>query len=142
LPLIFAGRKTEAEIVARRLVELARATAGELSPDHARWMTVVGQLQAEQGDWAGARSTFDRKNAIVRDKFGELDPRYLSCLADSAEALLVSGDALGAGILFEEAEALCRRALDAADPFAIAIRRRLHELGGQRSALETKRIST
>ena len=55
------------------MVELSRAIAGELSPDFSTWMTVAGQLQAEQGDWAGARSTFDRKNAIFRDGFGELD---------------------------------------------------------------------
>jgi hypothetical protein len=131
LGLMSLGRKKDAELLSVRMVELSRAIAGKLSPDYSTWMTVVGQLQAEQGDWAGARSTFDRKNAIFRDEFGELDPRYLSCLADSADALLVCGDTVGAEILYQETETLCRRALDAGHPFAIAIRGRLDGLRGR-----------
>jgi hypothetical protein len=128
LGLMSQGRKKDAEILSRRMVDLIRAIAGELSPDYSTWTTVVGQLQAEQGDWPGARSTFDRKNAIFRNEFGELDPRYLSSLADSAEALLACGDRVGAEILFAEAEAICRRTLDADHPLAIAIRGKLDGL--------------
>ena len=128
LRLMSLGLKKDAEILSLRMVEISRAIGGEFSPDFSTWMTVVGQLQAEQRDWASARSTFDRKNAIFRDEFGELNPRYLSCLADSADALLACGDTVGAEILFQEAETLCRRALDVTHPFAIAIRKRLDGL--------------
>jgi predicted nucleic acid-binding Zn-ribbon protein len=142
LELMYQGRKKEAEILARQMVELVRSITGELSRDFSTWMTVVGQLQAEQGDLAGARSTFDRKNAIFRDEFGERDPRYLTCVADSAEALLVCGDFVGARALFEEAEAGCAPALDAAHPFAVAIRQRVAGLSGRQSDLWTIRTST
>ncbi len=142
LGLLSMGRKKDAEVLSRRMVELMRAISGELSPDHSTWMTVVGQLQAEQADWAGARSTFDRKNAIFRDEFGELDPRYLNCLSESAAALLACGDRVGAEILLEEAEALCLRALGPAHAFAIAIRRRLDGVRGRGLDCGTIRIST
>ncbi len=83
-------------MLSRRMVELTRTIAGELSPDHSLWMTVVAQLQAEQGDLAGARASFDRKNAAFRDRFGERIRRYLTCVAGSAEALLACGDSEGA----------------------------------------------
>src|SRR5262249_16220418 len=117
---ISQGRKREAEVLSRRMVELIRAIGGELSPHFSTWMTVVGQLQAEQGDLAGARSTFDRKNAIYRDEFGERDPRYLACVAKSADALLACGDLIGARALFEEAEAGCPPTFSASHPFKIA----------------------
>jgi hypothetical protein len=142
LSLISLGRKQDAELLSLRMVELSRAVAGELSPDFSTWMTVVGQLQAEQGDWVTARSTFDRKNAIFRDAYGEQDPRYLSCLVDSAEALLACGDTVGAGILFQEAETLCQRALDAAHPFAIAVRERLYGLRGPKLDFGSVQILT
>ncbi len=142
LGLISLGRKKDAEILSLRMVELSRAIAGELSPDFSTWMTVVGQLQAEQGDWAGARSTFDRKNAIFRDSYGELDPRYLNCLASSADALLACGDTVGAEILFQEAETLCRRVFDATHPFATAIRGRLDVLRRRRLDLGSVQIVT
>jgi hypothetical protein len=142
LGLISAGRKKEAEALSQRMVELMRMTAGELSPDHATWMTVVGQLQAEQGNWEGARATFRRKNATFRDGYGELDPRYLTCLANSAEAILACGDKVGARDLFEEAEALCRRSLDSTHPFAIAIRRKLDALGSNGRGIVNVQTST
>jgi hypothetical protein len=142
LERISVGRKNEAEILARRMVELTRIIAGELSPDHSIWMKVVGQLQAEQGDWAAARASFDRKNAAFRHRFGERDPRYLSCVADSAEALLGSGDLEGARVLYEQAEGLCRQALDAAHPFAITVRRKLDQLREQGHNAWTFRAST
>src|SRR5262249_28812699 len=134
--------KKEAEILARRMVELTRAIAGDLSPDHSTWVTVVGQLQAEQGDWAGARATFDRKNAAFRDRFGERDPRHLISMADSADALIDCGDKDGARVLYEGAELLCRQAFDAAHPFAIAVRRKLDQIRGQGHDIWTVRTST
>jgi hypothetical protein len=142
LERISRGRKDEAEILARRMVDLNRLIAGELSPDHSTWMTVVGQLQAEQGDWPGARATFDRKNSAFRDRFGERDPRYLSCVADSAQALLMCGDSDGAKRLFEEADAMARQALDASHPFIIAVREKLGQLRGQGHNAWTVRAST
>jgi cell shape-determining protein MreC len=142
LERISQGRKKEAEVLARRMVELTRTIAGELSPDHSTWMTVVGQLQAEQGDWAGARATFNLKGAAFRDRFGERDPRYLNCVAESAEALLACGDNDGAQVLFEAAEALCRLALDAAHPLATSVRRKLDHLRGHGHNVWTVRAST
>jgi hypothetical protein len=131
LDLISVGRKKDAEARSRRMVDLTRTIFGELSQDHSTWMTVVGQLQAEQSRWADARATFDDKNAAFRDRFGERDPRYLSCVADSAEALLACGDRDGARRLFEEAEALSRQVLHPGHPFAVAVRRKLDQLRGQ-----------
>jgi hypothetical protein len=142
LDLISAGRKKEAEVLSRRMVDLNRTIAGEFSRDHAIWMTVVGQLQAEQGDLAGARATFDHKNAAFRDRFGERDHRYLSCLADSAEALRLCGDSQGARVLFEAADALARQTFDAAHPYAITVRRKLDLLRGQGPNLWTVQACT
>jgi hypothetical protein len=140
--LIFQGRKKEAEVLSRQMVELIRTITGELSRDFSTWITVVGQLQAEQGDLAGARSTFDRKNAIFRDEYGKQDPRYLTCVANSAEALLACGDFVGARVLFEEVEAVCVRTFDAAHPFPVAIRQRLAGLRGRNSDYWTVHVST
>jgi hypothetical protein len=105
-------------------------------------MTVVGQLQAEQGDLPGARTTFDRKNAIYRDEFGERDPRYLACVAKSADALLACGDLVGAMALFEEAEAGCPPTFGASHPFTIAIRHRLERLRRPKPDHWTAQVST
>jgi hypothetical protein len=142
LERISRGHKDQAEVLARRMVDLTRIIAGELSPDHSTWMTVVGQLQAEQGNWSGARSTFDSKNSAFRDRFGERDPRYLTCVADSAEALLLCGDSDGARKLFEQADAMARQALDASHPFSFAVRERLGQLRGQGHNGWTVRAST
>jgi hypothetical protein len=142
LEFISQGRKREAEVLSHRMVELIRAIGGELSPDFSTWMTVVGQLQAEQGDLAGARSTFDRKNAICRDEFGERDPRYLACVAKSADALLACGDLVGARALFEQAEAGCPPTFGASHPFTIEIRHRLQKLRGHKPDRWTVRVST
>jgi hypothetical protein len=136
------GRKKEAEFLSRRMVELIRTVAGELSDDFSTWMTVVGRLQAEQGDLAGARSTFELKDAIFRDGFGERDPRYLTCVANSAEALLACGDLAGARALFEEVEANLGTTFDPAHPFPIAIRQRLDGLRARKSDPWTVRVAT
>jgi hypothetical protein len=142
LDLIARGRKKKAEILARRMVELIRNTAGELSADLSTWMTVVGQLQAEQGDLDGARSTFDRKNAIYRDAFGERHHRYLSCVANSAEALLACGDKVGARVLFEVARTGLDATLGTSHPLSIAMRQRLAGLSVPEADFWTSRVFT
>ncbi len=67
LQLISAGRKKDAETRSRRMIELTRTIAGELSPDHSTWITVVGQLQAEQGDWAGASDLRPQERGFPRE---------------------------------------------------------------------------
>ena len=141
LELRSQGRRDEAERRARELVELIRVVVGELSPAFVAWMTIVGQLQAEQGNLAGARGTFDRKDAVFRNNFGERDLRYISSVADSAEALLRCGDLAGARALFERVEAACPPAGDPANPLAARLRKRLEAWGSRRSDPWTVQVS-
>jgi tetratricopeptide (TPR) repeat protein len=98
-----AGRRGEAEPLAREALAIRRTVFGDEHPETATSKSDLGLLLLGRGDLRGAEPLLRENAATTERLMGTNHPNTASAKASLASVMLASGDAVGAERLYREA---------------------------------------
>ncbi|WP_406693559.1 tetratricopeptide repeat protein [Singulisphaera sp. Ch08] len=110
------GHYYEAEVEARRLVDLQKQTSGENHPDFATALSNLALLVQRQGDLEGAKALLSQTLEIRRHVLGEQHPDFATSLNNLALLLCEQHNLDAAEPLLRQSLEIRREALGATHP--------------------------